>query len=175
MRFNLRIINSAGLLVPFDRSKLEYTRRLIETSNGYLTAHAGGPSYKGVAAAVTADAAIDCAGTDGAPVAAAGDDDDDDGDGDGDPDSDRAPHTPPKLLSTKTLHKTLDRKRVTDSTRIIRMAELKTRIGLSRSTIYELIKVGNFPSSISLGSRAVGWLSSDLDSWLESRIQSSNS
>jgi prophage regulatory protein len=55
--------------------------------------------------------------------------------------------------------------------RILRMKQTKERTGLSRSTLYTLIKEGKFPAPISLGARAVGWLSSDVDAWIESRIK----
>ncbi|WP_244544918.1 AlpA family transcriptional regulator [Collimonas sp. OK607] len=139
--------------------------------NACMSRHAGGPSYKGTTAAVTADCAIESPGSDGATAGAAGDDDDG---GDGDPDSDRASHIPQKSRYTEILQTALHKKRITTSKRILRMAELKVQIGLSRSTIYEFIKSGNFPRSVSLGSRAVGWLSSDIDAWVESRVITSN-
>lgn len=57
--------------------------------------------------------------------------------------------------------------------RILRLADVKTRTGLSRSTIYARIKDGHFPSHISLGPRCVGWLESDIDGWIAGRIQKS--
>lgn len=56
---------------------------------------------------------------------------------------------------------------------ILRLPQVKQRIGISRSAIYDAIKNGSFPDSISLGARAVGWLESDIDSWLNSRIEAS--
>ncbi|MES2934833.1 MAG: AlpA family phage regulatory protein [Pseudomonadota bacterium] len=157
-------------MVSFNPSKLAIAvvKAFMSVTNG----HAGGPGYKGKAATATIDCAMESTGTDGAAIAVAGDDDDD-GDGDGDPDSDRAPHISLKPSHTKTLQTALHPKRITTANRILRMAELKTRIGLSRSTIYEFQNSGNFPRSISLGSRAVGWLESDVDAWLESRINAS--
>ena len=56
---------------------------------------------------------------------------------------------------------------------IIRLPRVKQRTGLSRSTIYALIKAKQFPASIALGARAVGWSSSDIDAWIENRIEAS--
>jgi len=56
---------------------------------------------------------------------------------------------------------------------ILRLPSVKTRTGLSRSSIYLRISKGEFPSSISLGGRAVGWLESDIESWLQDRISAS--
>jgi prophage regulatory protein len=52
------------------------------------------------------------------------------------------------------------------STCILRLPTVKTRTGLSRSTIYLKISQGTFPKPVSLGARAVGWLESQLDEWL---------
>lgn len=54
--------------------------------------------------------------------------------------------------------------------RILRLDEVKSMTGLSRSSIYQKIQKNNFPKPISLGTRAVGWLSIELDSWVEERI-----
>lgn len=56
---------------------------------------------------------------------------------------------------------------------ILRLPEVKARTGLSRSTIYLRITEGDFPPSVSLGGRAVGWLESDIDQWLEEKVRSS--
>ncbi|MDI1360863.1 AlpA family transcriptional regulator [Methylotenera sp.] len=47
-------------------------------------------------------------------------------------------------------------------------------VGLSRSTIYALMAAGKFPKSISLGERSVGWLESDIQAWIDSRISATN-
>jgi prophage regulatory protein len=57
--------------------------------------------------------------------------------------------------------------------RIIRRKEVETRTGLARSTIYQRIKEGSFPSPVSLGSKAVGWVESEIDDWLNRQIDSS--
>ena len=53
---------------------------------------------------------------------------------------------------------------------ILRLALVKKRTGLSRSSIYSGVKQGTFPAQISLGPRSVGWLESSIDGWIESRI-----
>lgn len=55
--------------------------------------------------------------------------------------------------------------------RIIRRAELLTIIGVSRSTLYQWMADGIFPRPIKLGRRAVGWPSSALNLWLNSRAE----
>ena len=54
---------------------------------------------------------------------------------------------------------------------ILRLPAVIKRTGLSRSSIYLRIKKGEFPASISLGARAVGWIEEDIDSWLEKQIE----
>jgi len=56
---------------------------------------------------------------------------------------------------------------------VLRLPLVKARTGLSRSTIYLRIAEGSFPKSVSLGDRAVGWLESEIDSWLSSRVEAS--
>ncbi|MEO8883108.1 MAG: AlpA family phage regulatory protein [Devosia sp.] len=43
--------------------------------------------------------------------------------------------------------------------------------GLSRSSIYEMMKAGSFPSSVYIGRRAVAWPESAIAAWLASRVQ----
>jgi prophage regulatory protein len=57
------------------------------------------------------------------------------------------------------------------SNSVIRLPIVKLRSGLSRSCIYSQIKQGTFPKPISIGARAVGWLSSDIDDWLSIQIE----
>jgi prophage regulatory protein len=59
---------------------------------------------------------------------------------------------------------------MTVDSRIIRLAEVKNLTGISRSQIYELIKKGKFPKQINLGARAVGWLESEVQEWIQQRI-----
>lgn len=58
---------------------------------------------------------------------------------------------------------------------ILRLPEVKSRTGLSRSTIYLRVKEGKFPEPVSLGERAVGWIESEVQKWLEEKIKKSRS
>jgi len=53
---------------------------------------------------------------------------------------------------------------------ILRLPTVKAITGLSRSTIYLRMSEGTFPEKISLGSRAVGWLETEVQDWLDERI-----
>lgn len=57
--------------------------------------------------------------------------------------------------------------------RILRLPQVKERTNLSRSTIYSLIKAGQFNAPISLGARAVGWLETDVSDFIETRVKAS--
>ncbi|MDO9052002.1 MAG: AlpA family transcriptional regulator [Methylotenera sp.] len=57
--------------------------------------------------------------------------------------------------------------------KFLRLRAAKDWTGLSRSTIYAMMKNGTFPKSISLGARAIGWLESDIQAWIDSRISAS--
>lgn len=59
----------------------------------------------------------------------------------------------------------------TKQTRILRRRDVETRTGLARSTIYERVKAGTFPSPIALGEKAVGWVESEIDSWIAERVR----
>lgn len=56
------------------------------------------------------------------------------------------------------------------NTVILRLPAIKARTGLSRSSIYLRMSEGRFPQSISLGGRAVGWIETEIEEWLEKRI-----
>lgn len=57
--------------------------------------------------------------------------------------------------------------------RIIRRKVVEDKTGLSRSSIYLFISKGKFPAPISLGEKAVGWVESEVDSWVNQRIEQS--
>ena len=59
------------------------------------------------------------------------------------------------------------------TTTILRLPAVKARTGLSRSFVYLSISEGRFPRPISLGTRAVGWLESDIEDWIKDRIDKS--
>ena len=59
------------------------------------------------------------------------------------------------------------------ATTILRLPTVKQRTGLSRSTIYLRISEGKFPTAISLGGRAVGWIETEISDWLNQQIEAS--
>ena len=57
--------------------------------------------------------------------------------------------------------------------RFKRLNEVKHQVGLGRSAIYAGIKAGTFPKQYRLSDdgRAVGWLSDDIEAWMDSRVR----
>lgn len=53
--------------------------------------------------------------------------------------------------------------------KLLRRPEVEARTGLSRSTLYDWMKRGEFPQPVRLGTRLVAWRESDVTEWLESR------
>ena len=68
-------------------------------------------------------------------------------------------------------NKVLERLYMTDT--ILRLPQVKDKTGLSRSTIYLMIKQGKFKKPIQLGIRSVGWLQSDIEEFITERIKAS--
>ena len=55
--------------------------------------------------------------------------------------------------------------------KILRLAQVKEKTGLGRSTIYAEMSKGNFPKSISLGIRSIGWIEESIDDWIDERVR----
>ena len=58
-----------------------------------------------------------------------------------------------------------------ETRRFFRLHDVKHQVGLGRTAIYQKIKAGEFPKPYPLSARAVGWLSDDIEAWIDSRIQ----
>jgi prophage regulatory protein len=56
---------------------------------------------------------------------------------------------------------------------ILRLPHVIKRTGLSRSSIYLRMANDEFPESVSLGGRAVGWVEEEIDNWLNQQIEHS--
>ncbi|MDS4031215.1 MAG: AlpA family transcriptional regulator [Candidatus Contendobacter sp.] len=53
--------------------------------------------------------------------------------------------------------------------KVLRLPAVKATTGLSRSSIYLMVRRGDFPAPISIGSRAIGWIESEVAAWLTAR------
>ncbi|MFM9889894.1 MAG: helix-turn-helix transcriptional regulator [Rickettsiales bacterium] len=58
--------------------------------------------------------------------------------------------------------------------RLLRLPEVIRITGLSRATIYRLMKAGVFPTQVKLTTQAVGWRLSQVHEWLASRVVSTS-
>ena len=59
-------------------------------------------------------------------------------------------------------------------TRIIRLREVIHQTGLSKATIYRMIKSGRFPQALRLGKRATGWRKDEIDHFIATRERADN-
>ncbi len=53
----------------------------------------------------------------------------------------------------------------------IRLPQVKELTCLSKSSIYRLIEEGDFPKQHSLGVRSVGWVKSQVEDWILSKVK----
>ena len=54
--------------------------------------------------------------------------------------------------------------------KLLRLPQVKTITGLSKSTIYARISEGTFPKQISLGPRLVVWVEADIQKWITEQV-----
>ena len=57
--------------------------------------------------------------------------------------------------------------------KFIKLTEVLAISGKSRSSVYEAIKKGEFPSPVKVGGRASAWIKSEVLQWTEDRIRAS--
>lgn len=57
--------------------------------------------------------------------------------------------------------------------KILKLSEVKLITGLSASSIYRGVSAGTFPPQIKLSERSSGWLNSEVNHWLQERIEAS--
>ena len=57
--------------------------------------------------------------------------------------------------------------------RFIRLKEVLAICGMSRSSMYEAIKEGEFPAPIKLRGRSSAWIKSEVVQWVQSCIEAS--
>lgn len=67
---------------------------------------------------------------------------------------------------------TASKNKQTENQRLIRRKEVQTKTGLCASSIYALMKKGDFPQSLQISIRCVAWIESEVDQWISDRIAS---
>ncbi len=53
--------------------------------------------------------------------------------------------------------------------RLIRLAEVMHKTGLSKTSIYAMIRAGGFPGTVHVGTASF-WVESEVDQWISDRI-----
>jgi prophage regulatory protein len=59
----------------------------------------------------------------------------------------------------------------TTPTRLLRLPEVRSRVGLSGTTIWRLARAGQFPRGIRISPGAVAWREGDIESWIRERVE----
>jgi prophage regulatory protein len=54
--------------------------------------------------------------------------------------------------------------------KLLRLPQVKSVTGLSKSSIYARISEGTFPKQIPLGPRLVVWVESDIQKWISEQV-----
>lgn len=54
--------------------------------------------------------------------------------------------------------------------KFIKLTNVISMTGLSKSSIYAMMQKGEFPKSVSIGSRAVAWVEADILIWMDEKI-----
>ncbi len=54
--------------------------------------------------------------------------------------------------------------------RLIRLRTVREKTGLAKSTIYAFVQQDRFPRPVKLGDRSSGWVESEVDAWIASRL-----
>ena len=56
------------------------------------------------------------------------------------------------------------------NSKVLKVKEVAEEINVSVPQVYKLVSLGRFPKPIKLGERGSGWLTSEIDDWLQSRV-----
>ena len=54
--------------------------------------------------------------------------------------------------------------------KILKAKQVAEEINVSVPQVYKLVSLGRFPRPIKLGKRGSGWLRTEIDAWLQSRV-----
>ena len=53
--------------------------------------------------------------------------------------------------------------------RLMTRRDVEAHCGLSRTSIYRLMRAGQFPEAVKVGPKAVRWRQSEINAWLQAR------
>ena len=54
--------------------------------------------------------------------------------------------------------------------RVLKLKDVLSKTGLGKTTLYKLISLSEFPKPIGLGLRSVGWLESEIEAWIQEKV-----
>ena len=54
--------------------------------------------------------------------------------------------------------------------KVLKAKQVAKEINVSVPQVYKLVSIGRFPKPIKLGERGSGWLTTEIDAWLQSRV-----
>ncbi|MCI1029305.1 AlpA family transcriptional regulator [Pantoea dispersa] len=58
---------------------------------------------------------------------------------------------------------------------LIRLSEVQRRTGYSKAWLYRLMSEKRFPLPVKIGARSIAFIESEIDAWIEERINASRS
>lgn len=54
--------------------------------------------------------------------------------------------------------------------KVLKVKQVAEEINVSVPQVYKLVSLGRFPKPIKLGERGSGWLVTEIDAWLQTRV-----
>ena len=54
--------------------------------------------------------------------------------------------------------------------KVLKIKQVAAEINVSVPQVYKLVSLGRFPKPIKLGERGSGWLVTEIDAWLKTRV-----
>ena len=54
--------------------------------------------------------------------------------------------------------------------KVLKVKQVAKEISVSVPQVYKLVSLGRFPKPIKLGERGSGWLVTEIDAWLQTRV-----
>jgi prophage regulatory protein len=76
-------------------------------------------------------------------------------------------------LSCPEVQSIIEKSKATIQEQMLRLPQVKLKIGLAGSTIWKEVKEGTLPPPVALGARAVAWRESELQAWIEVKVLAS--
>jgi prophage regulatory protein len=73
-------------------------------------------------------------------------------------------------MFNRTWLETMKSEEIQARTSFVRLNVVKSRTGLSRSTLYAYVRDGRFPAPVAISKRCVAWVEAEIDRWIADRI-----